>query len=156
MMIKKLIPVAGCIAYPIAGAAGDWLIFLCSVSLMLFAIWVNYAAEFHGRVPTLPSYLYWISLYAFFLSILSYHTNLYVIFLLATIVAMWDHMKDIKMIGFLVLLTILISQSFGALIIYIPAVIVRLEWSNTKYHTFTHGLWHMLTAAGAYVIITTG
>lgn len=156
MKFKKILPIATNIVYPVVGWFGDWLVFICSIVLALGSAWMHYEEEFKGR-RTLPSiYADWVSMYAFFLAILAFHTNLYVIFILATIVVMWEQMRDIKLIGFLVLLTVMVTQSYYAFLVFIPAVIMRLEWEGSKYQEYTHGLWHILTAGGALIIIITG
>lgn len=152
----KYLPIVSNIAYPIAGLFGDWLTLVAGFVLAIGSGWMHYEQEIKGRRSRVSIYADWLSMYFFFLAILSYHTNLYVIFTMAALIPAWEKIKRFEMIGLVVILTILISQAFWAFAVFIPAVLLRNEFENTKWQDYSHSAWHLLTAFGSYLIIVTG
>lgn len=117
---------------------------------------MHWEHEYKGERSKASIYADWIGMYAFFLAILAHFTNATVMLLIFTFIGMRDGMRDQKLIGLVVLMGVVITQAWWALVAFIPAVIIRAEWEESPYQDYSHAVWHLLTGYGAFLILTHG
>lgn len=141
------------VAYPIAGWHGDWFTFIGGIILSLGSGWMHYEDEIVGERSNLSILADYFGIYAFTFSILAYHTNPFVLAILAPIISLRNDMRDQNLVGFSVLITILVTQSFLALPVFGLALFVRNKWEHTKWQDYSHSAWHILSGLGYYLIL---
>jgi len=147
-----MINVISNIVYPIAGYFGDWITFSAGILLCIGSALMHYQEEY-GERKEWAILLDWIGMYAYFLSIIAFHTTPWVLLILPFFLGLGHDMRNNILISIVVVVAIIVGQAWWSLLVFLLAVSIRFKWEHTKHQDYSHAVWHLLTGKGSHMII---
>lgn len=145
---SKWLNVVSNIAFPVLLYGKEWYVLVAAILLMLGSGWMHYEEEFKGDRSEASILADWRGMYVLAFAVLASITNLWVLILIIPFFFLKDGIRDILKIGMVVLITVLIAQSWLAMLFFGLAYGIRQLTHDTEWESLGHAIWHVKASLG--------